>query len=423
MHKAFTKKWWYNFVESTQKLSQPRLVKSALTSEKATLSQLTLGLLSTIAMLPSSIKTRIWCGGKKLAPDLTSSFLNKPHTFSTIEEWCNASYGLKEIGIIINSCQNYSEELKQFIFLKTKHLVKFCGMPSEGNDITLFAGNYDLTPIGFHLDPPGHQTIHFQIGPGVKEMYLMSVNTYNKHLRRINKEQAAKRSTEQLISVAKKYTIEPGDLFFMPPGFYHVARNKGFSCSITFWYQNTDVYKVSQQLALNILGKLFGDRDRSLLPSDKSPVQSVAFQFRRFQKTFENKKWLLSGTVKSLIQNCLLEHKYRLYSNNFFAPRDNHAVDKPVKKSVSLDDQVRRNPFYRIYQHNYSDFSILFVQGEEIHVKRNRTLSEVVRILNISKQVKVADIVSLLQGSWTQGECLKFINDLKNRNAILPIPT
>ena len=411
---SFSTKWWKYFLAETKNLSKPKVFKKILDDEISVLEAKANRVLRYVQPNPPAKDLAFWIDGQAVSPHQMTTLLKPPLESESLEAWVNRHYPENEVGIILNTCQNFDQDLKDYILAKFQPLLKAQGMPSHGIDITFFAGNYNHTPLGFHLDQVGHKVIHLHLGPATKEMYLIPKETFEKDLSHITKGQRNFHDVDKIINHATIYTIEAGDLFFMPYGYYHVGRNSGFSIAVTVWYQNLQIEGLAEYIMLLLAKKIFPSESFNIVPNDLSGADDSDFLYswlgEMSSKSYSNTK------TSVLIRSCILEYKYLLHSNNFYVPLGE--LRKRQGTGFKLNESVTGDNSYKIYLQTNNGRVDVFVQGQKLSLPPNKGLRKVIAEINKGTKIKIKNLIEPLLSEWSKEASLYFIDELYMRNAI-----
>ncbi|MFN8337167.1 MAG: hypothetical protein U0U09_18690 [Cyclobacteriaceae bacterium] len=412
--KAFTEVWWKKFLEHSGDLTKTTLWKDVLGDDRIKLAEYSDEVLRiAITENASDSIFRFWLNGKSVSEKSELIPLMEGNQKPAVEAMLsNAS--VDTIGLILNFCENLHEEFKRFIGQRVRPLLKAHGMPTHGIEISLFAGNYSKTPIGFHLDQRGHRVIHLQVGPGVKEMFLIPKHVFEVDLFPITKGEKSFHDVEALIPYAQKYVIEPGDVYFMPHGFYHVGRNLGNSTSITIWLENMQAEGLAEKLVLPIARRIFSGEGLNLVQNDKSSANSTSF-FLHSLKEMVGGKRILDWTVEDLIRDAIQDYKFRLHSNNFFVP------GYPIKfksTDVLTSSKIQWQGDYELFTKKNGELRDFYHRGHKFSFYENPAYSKAISEMSKGKPVAVKKILKLFSSHWEDEVTLEFLKEFVKRDII-----
>ena len=417
-HEIFTSAWWNLFLKESKNLSQTTLWKKVLSDGIGTLTKFSERTLRIALSENLSDQTfRVWMDGRAvLDKSIIQSALEK--STSPVVDVMRHTQRVDTVGMILNYCENLDEELKLFIGNAVSPLLRKHGMPTHGIEISLFTGNYNHTPIGFHLDQRGHRVIHLQIGPGTKEMYLIPRDKFEHELVHITAGQKNFHEVEKLLPYAERYTIEPGDIFFMPYGFYHVGKNIGTSTSITVWLENMQTESLAERMIVPMARKIFSNEGTTLVGNDTTAAGQTNFLFNNL-KTMIDQKNVLTWSVEKLLRYALQDFKYRLHSNNFFVP------GKPLRRhseKITLEQEVQWTGAYSLLTRKNGGMRDFYYEGERFTFFDNKNMLKILQLLKRGKPVTVKRIAAGLSAEWESAVTLEFIHELTARKVLKRLP-
>jgi len=171
---------------------------------------------------------RVFVDGKLSTPH-GKTLLDTPiRSDETLEEWLFRGVGVPQFGLIINGFERWADSIARQILDIFGPLLRSWGVPQTSIELVLFAGNYGYTPFGVHLDDPYTSTIHFQLGPGAKIMSLWTPKEFHDAVGTVE----SSVDYERLLPTAETTTISPGDIYCLPPHYFHVGCTKEFSIGL-----------------------------------------------------------------------------------------------------------------------------------------------------------------------------------------------
>ncbi|WP_172806957.1 hypothetical protein, partial [Endozoicomonas arenosclerae] len=171
---------------------------------------------------------RVYIDGK-LSPKDEFNFINsKPITDESLKQYFERVSNKKKFAVVINGAEQWSDDLAKFTKNIFEPVVEEMGYDASTIECTLFIGNYGYTPFGIHVDDPFTQVVHFHLGPSEKEMTLFEPDFFH----RINGPTKNCFEPEKIISKGETFNISPGDIFLLPPHYYHIGNTPNFSVGI-----------------------------------------------------------------------------------------------------------------------------------------------------------------------------------------------
>lgn len=404
-----SERWWMDFLSQTKNLSTPFLSKGSIIGELDNLSAIAKEVIEQVTLNHPGPALRVWMENKQLTKEETINYLVTPSKEEHLFDWFNSHYKRRETGIILNGCQNYSKRLKEYMTSNLDPLLKFNGVPTKGLDVTIFMGNYDHTPIGFHIDPIGHKVIHFHIGPDAKEMYLVRPEIY---LEKLGQSKEPNLSIDELKGCADLYLIEPGDLFFMPQGLYHIGRNIGFSIGITVWHMDMSVNYLSNLLTRTLF--TFDETGDKTISTDSYGSNSVKEQLQSFESILPVD--FKDLTLMEIMSKILTDKKLLLRSNDNFVPFGQRSIK--LEHKITINNLIQGTNSTKILYTSSQNSIDFYVQGQKFRFPFHTKLPEVIERINTLEKVYVNDLVEPLRIEWDDEVCLAFLTEIYMRGGI-----
>jgi hypothetical protein len=178
---------------------------------------------------PIDVKmTRVYLEGV-LNGSARNSLLATPiQTGESFLAWLQRSLKSDSFGVVINGFERWSESTALSALNLFQPLIEAWGLPTTAIELTLFAGNYGYTPFGIHLDDPYTYTVHFQLGPGAKTMSLWT----REQFRELIPAADASSDYSRLMPHASHTVVNAGDIYLLPPHYYHVGYTPDLSIGI-----------------------------------------------------------------------------------------------------------------------------------------------------------------------------------------------
>lgn len=171
---------------------------------------------------------RVYVDGM-LSPELENSVLySKPNPDESFQQFLNRATKGCKFGIVVNGAEQWSDLLARFTARTFAPIVRILGANRTTLEVTLFIGNYGFTPFGIHIDDPYTSVVHFHVGPSSKEMTLFAKEDFH----RLNGKRKNCFEPGKLLPYGKTFNIRPGDLFLLPPHYYHVGYTESFSIGV-----------------------------------------------------------------------------------------------------------------------------------------------------------------------------------------------
>ncbi|KND54541.1 hypothetical protein BPUN_4423 [Candidatus Paraburkholderia kirkii] len=217
----------------------------------------------------------------------------EPHRSERLESWLQRSMGYRHFCIIVNHAEKWSDTLACFTAEFVEPIRESLGKNHTNVEISFFIGNYGHTPFGIHLDDPYSSVVHLHLG-ATKTMYLWNDEVFKQsdgiHHRF---------DVDNLKMFAESYKIESGDVFVLPPHYWHIGEATDFSVGLAIAIsRETDV-----SLTRNSLGYATTNRENFIefkqnITSEEAERTSIATWFanidRHYQISLESNRGLKS---------------------------------------------------------------------------------------------------------------------------------
>jgi hypothetical protein len=193
---------------------------------------------------------RVYINGM-LSPRYENEVLyTKPLFNEGFEAYLSRATGGHKFGIVINGAEHWSDTLARLAARIFPSIIEAQGVQRSTVEVTLFIGNYGYTPFGIHIDDPYTSVVHFHAGPAAKEMTLFDKEEFH----RLNGTSKNCFEPQKLLNYGRTFVIEAGDVFLLPPHYYHIGNTEKFSVGIAFAvskYPATSLCKQVLQYAIN----------------------------------------------------------------------------------------------------------------------------------------------------------------------------
>lgn len=217
--------------ESKVKLLKPLLLKGFFSFSKEEWETIVKGIFSDIhhnARETLSEQYRVYINGNLSYKAYDTLLRSSPSNKIKLEEWLSHILCAEQYGVVINDVEKWSDELAELALTSVAKIRTALGENNTRISLSLIIGNYGFTPFGVHLDDPYSSTIHFHFGPGDKLMHLWDNNIFLKQ-----KGMEIRYHPEKINGSATTFSIESGDVFVLPPHFWHIGENPDFSIGLT----------------------------------------------------------------------------------------------------------------------------------------------------------------------------------------------
>ena len=412
MNNIGTSEWWDSFLQDTDNLNKTHLFKGCLNGQTESLNHCILDTLTHLANKEGKSRLRVWVDGEINKETRQSIKSTPPQSGDDFLRWANRCFGNKKFGIILNACQNYSDELSRTFAEIFSPLIDKLGIPYAGLDLTFFLGNYGYTPIGLHQDPEGHKVIHFHLGPGNKEMYLIAPEVYEKEF---PEPQNRTINYDEILPYATKYVIQPGDIFFMSSGQYHVGKSDEISAAITIWHREPSVNELQTEINSRLLDKIFSGEKKGIVPASNKfeGVQQILNELKpiiSFDEEYKNLS--VEGAFYGLIKDYDLELK----SNAFMAGKVIPANDScAIHKSMLVKGNAPFSIYYKLVSEDYVAF---FIRGHRLLFPSNEGFGPFINQLNRWEETQVSKLIEPLLEEWEEEVAIELCELLLKYKAI-----
>jgi hypothetical protein len=197
-------------------------------------------------------------------------------------------------GVILNRAEQFSPELASWAAELMQPLVVARASGAVWFECVLFVGDYGYSPFGVHVDADDAGIIHLHLGPNGKDMILWTRDEYI----RANGTDASNFDPGSIAHTGRVFRYGPGDLFYMPSGYYHVGRAENFSVTLAIVVHNatspaTHRHALAQQLVAEL-----GARARGTGTIGESSVAAwLDCQAEMLRQRRESNGWFISEPV------------------------------------------------------------------------------------------------------------------------------
>ena len=412
-------KWIDFFLSRCQNLTKPVVLKEQIDKSAILKFQdIVLDVFRNLSTIQQTKRMRIYLEDYGQTDAKMIVHNTPPNKGETIERWSERCFSNNRFGIILNSAQNYSDDLLKIIESLFSPLTERLGVPYGGFDITLFLGNYGFTPLGFHKDPIGHKVTHFHLGPGKKEMYLIDSSLYENELRNITLSIDGFKGCmafNELIPHSIKYEIEAGDIFYMPNGYYHVGNSPDLSVAITIWHIEPTVRDIQNELNLKLIDKIFSSTNENLIKSGnpENYFEQVMNEIKPILSYEDNYADL---PLKEILPLLLREHFMELESNSFFISKSypKNIVFEPVKDQLFC----RNEPFKIVFEKLDQENALIFIRGHRKIFPYHIGMVPFIKDLNEGKTLSIESMLETFGDEWEDEVTITFLKMLINYRVV-----
>jgi len=407
--------WWNEFLQVTENMSAVAVFKDCLTSEEtARMRSCVLQILAELARLRTQqYGYRVYVDGLLLEPNqMLHVYDHPPRKGESLADWARRTFEDKNFGMIINQCERFNLELSNMMAFKLAPLLEKTGIPTEGIIFHLFIGNYDVTPLGIHVDSPGRSAIHFHLGPGPKTMYTWNAKEY---LSLVGEASCNNKDLDKYIPVATRSSFGEGDLYYMPENTYHVGTQEGLSIGLVCWCNNRASYDLALRLQ-ELLSEQFLRRSERMLKPDRNGLDD----HRGVEETlelFDLPEPYEGLTFKDLLRRVYRDLRYSLHSNAGYRTTP---FPDTADRWFALDDVVEaEKPYRMIYAPlEGTDKLVLYVRGAKIELNNFECIKRLVDVLNQGDRIRVRDLLAVLDEDWPEEHGLYLLELIRKHHGL-----
>ncbi|WP_421863498.1 JmjC domain-containing protein [Marinobacter adhaerens] len=307
---------WVNFRNETNGGAKPFLYKGLLpVDENCPNYAKVINSISKIPRATTDIsqenRIRLYTGEDRRDDLLVELCRNLPYdlTPDTLIRNVREFSGSDTFSLIINNFERISDELSADLGRFIQSFFGAEGMPLGGTEQVVFCGNYNSTAFGIHQGYEDAFLCHF--GPGQKDFYCVDAFSYCSLTRSPEPVFCNSDTFNDVLKIADKYVLEPGDVLFLPAGIYHVGRQESFSISIAlplYTYPHSRFLSHAVLPALSSADLPFDEEGRSELVSFSSDMDLV-----RSYSGYANRT--VRSWAESKISNYISSYWHTLKSN------------------------------------------------------------------------------------------------------------
>ncbi|WP_118985854.1 cupin domain-containing protein [Photorhabdus sp. CRCIA-P01] len=295
---------------------------------------------------------RVYIDGM-LSPQYENEVLfNQPNVGETFKECVSRATGGRKFGIIVNGAEQWSDQLARMGARIFAPIVEAQGTWRSTVEVTLFIGNYGYTPFGIHIDDPYTSVIHFHTGPTAKEMTLFSREEFH----RLNGERKNCFQPDRLVPYGKTFVIEAGDVFLLPPHWYHIGNTDGFSIGVAFAVSKYPAAKVTESILQHAITeeRLRGSIDEVVKRAEKDEYSQA--------------EWLRRIHAESMVR--ALSRRHLRYS--FVRFQDD---------VMTPDTRLIRDPDFPLTTIEVDEDLLVFARGNRIRFARNEVCIRLMKVI------------------------------------------
>lgn len=375
---------WEHFLVDTDNFKKPIIKKNIFTKEIEELKGLVFVALKNMTNEDLS-PYGIWLNGEN-KNDLKEEIAKGINDYDDIDSFSNTFFEDYEFGMVAHHTNAYCENLAIKMYEKLLPLYESLGVGIKGVDLNLFLGNYGWTPFGIHQDGTGENVIHFHLGPANKKMYLWSPDVYSK----IENE-----SLETKIEKAEYiFDIAPGDLFFMPHGYFHIGYTPEYSIGLTSWFCFPTYNDVREKIFKDLIKEA---NSHYVKREETTPSYNIKSDFNTstFNDIFlkDQDSFMHEMAFKNVFPLYILRNVLKLQSSLFYTwPILN------LKSHKRTDYEYVELPHpYKIYYHYLIETKtlLIYIKGYEFvynRVDNVENILDLIALLNNREKVHLSKI-------------------------------
>lgn len=312
---------------------------------------------------------RVYIDGM-LSPELENSVLyNKPESGESFQQFLTRRTGGRTFGVVVNGSEQWSDLLARFAARTFAPIVSVLGAYRTTIEVTLFIGNYGFTPFGIHIDDPYTSVVHFHVGPSSKQMTLFAKEDFH----RLNGERKNCFEPRKLLPYGKTFNIRPGDLFLLPPHYYHIGYTQSFSIGVAVAISKYPDSMITKQILSRAVSA-----EKFAVPID----ELINVSDRENEPFYQ---WVLRSRDEFYCQmrsRANLRYSYIRYSTSV----------------INLDDPLILDSDFPITHVDAGDDLAIFARGNRFRLASNDLTRRLVDLLSEAPTTSINDLHQRLGG-------------------------
>ncbi len=332
---------------------------------------------------------RLYIDGMQSPPYENEVLYNQPHMGETFKDYVSRVTDGRKFGIIVNGAEQWSDQLARMGARVFAPIIEAQGAGRSMVEVTLFIGNYGYTPFGIHIDDPYTSVVHFHTGPSAKGMTLFSKEEFH----RMNGERKNCFHPERLVPHGETFVIEAGDVFLLPPHWYHIGNTDSFSIGIAFAVSKYPDAKVTEKILQHAITEehLRGSIDEVVKRAEKSEYSQA--------------EWLRRIYAESMAR--ALSRRHLRYS---FVRFQDHVM--------TPDTRLIRDPDFPLTTIEVDEDLLVFVRGNRIRLARNEVCARLMKVIP-DTPFSVRDLYEKLDGRVSLDALLVTVGQLRRLGGLL----
>lgn len=333
---------------------------------------------------------KVWRNGNECGDSVSKILCSELSIDSDIEEWFKEIFLKEKSCMFIGNAEQFDDGLLKVLSHFMKPFLSKYGVTFGGCTITLILGNYGYTPVGIHNDSTENTIFHFNLGPGLKEIYTWNLEQYNDLL----DENGLYKNIDCVIPISKKFVLDKGSFFCMPAKEYHIAKTADFSIDIVVVLSDRTNVKYTNEIMTSFLN--------ACCPSTENIVEMERFDLSSSVEDIISKgmknicieddlKYL---SLQDLVKNQIERSYFSLLSNEFW-------LVPPYVKGEEFNfgkswKRIHINEPFKIYSRALNEGKwAVYLRGRELIVKNHPGFVSLIDILNSSESIASSDLDKL----------------------------
>jgi len=296
---------------------------------------------------------RVYIDGM-LSPEHENDVLyTRPEPGESFQAYLTRAVGNRAFGIVVNGAEQWSDPLARLAARAFAPIIEAIGPGGSTLEVTLFIGNYGYTPFGIHIDDPYTSVVHFHVGPSSKEMTLFGKDEFH----RLNGPRKNCFHPADLVPHGRSFAIRPGDLFLLPPHYYHIGNTPSFSIGVAIAISKYPAATTTKQILSRAVGadSLAAPIDDLLARADLG-AESFAGWLRRMTDEF----------------HCQTRSRGNL----------RYSYCRHDRSPVALDASLAPDPDFPIVRAQIGNDLLLFVRGNRIRLAHTALTTRLVESIS-----------------------------------------
>lgn len=346
-------------------------------------------------------KARLFKNAGKRLDLLAALFVNGKRAAGTLDEWVRSVLPDDEYCFALNGVSAWNEDLSDSVFDNVvRPIVRTLGTPTQGFDVYLFSGRYELTPFGIHDD--GEDSILIHLGPGLKTALVWERKSYCELVGSLTR-QSNNFKIEGLLSSARAFELKAGDLLYIPRGDFHVMTSPAYSTTLGVVPNPATRASVSVALMRALIAQAKdADVDASFVP--------------RLQAKDSLQEWLINSARELAVGDALLQE----FQETLLSLASNgHLVPSPQCLSPIRDFNrlLEVSPRYPVGFSKRRGRHKLFIRGRELSIAETQAIPRVVDRISSGEPFTLEDLSEMLADNLTKEACGALLDKLSRLGA------